>query len=422
MNHLVKSDQLDSPAITKGGWVEWPLLIYFMLHFFPPLPAALPNICLLLSIVGVCFRFREEPMLAVKRLTHPVLWLWLLLVVILGLSIFQVPAELQAESWQRYIKDIAKGSLFGAVLLLHVDSTAKVQRLMLAGVIAPGLMLAHYLYSTWQIIQTTGVFPVQRDYLYWLLLYFPFTVAVFFTMPRWRLPASIVAVGIVALAVTTGFRGAMLSLFIMLVCFVVFRGAWRLFLGALLISALGVAWIAVQHPEQGGYALKKLKQTDSSGRVENHWVPAWTLSLEQPVLGHGFGHQVFGQKVAAATAIHPEWEPRGVGRPNWMPSSPHSISFEVLFASGFPGLISLGLLYAALFWFSLKALRSQKSCLSRGVEWYFLYTCSVSLVGSYFIFAQFEAPAWRSFPVIIALVVAGIRLIIPPAEFKQELL
>jgi O-antigen ligase len=391
-----------------------------MLHFFPPLPAALPNICLLLSVVGVWFRFREEPMLAVKRLTHPVLWLWLLLVVILGLSILQVSAELQAESWQRYIKDIAKGSLFGAVLLLHVDSAAKVRRLMLAGVIAPGLMLAHYLYSTWQITQATGTFPVQRDYLYWLLLYFPFTVAVFFAMPRWRFPASVVAVGIVALAVTTGFRGAMLSLFIMLVCFVVFRGAWRLFLGVLLISVLSVAWLAVQHPEQGGYALQKLRQTDSSGRVESHWVPAWVLSLEQPVLGHGFGHQVFGQKVAAATEIHPEWRPSGLG-PDWMPSSPHSISFEVLFASGFPGLVSLGLLYTALIWFSLKALCSQKRCLSKGVESVFLYTCSVSLVGSYFIFAQFEAPAWRSFPVMIALVVAGLRLIAPPAEFKQEL-
>jgi O-antigen ligase len=212
----------------------------------------------------------------------------------------------------------------------------------------------------------------------------------------------------------------MLSLVIMLVCFVVFRGAWRLFLGVLLISALGVTWLTVQHPEQGGYALQKLRQTDSSGRVENHWVPAWVLSLEQPVFGHGFGHQVFGQKVAAATEIHPEWRPSGLG-PDWMPSSPHSISFEVLFASGFPGLVSLGLLYAALFWFSFKALPSQKNFLLIGIESVFLYTCLVSLVGSYFIFAQFEAPAWRSFPVIIALVVAGIRLVVPPAEFKREL-
>jgi hypothetical protein len=44
----------------------------------------------------------------------------------------------------------------------------------------------------------------------------------------------------------------------------------------------------------------------------------------------------------------------------------------------------------------------------------------VSLLGSYLIFAQFEAPAWRSFPVMIALVVAGIRLVAHPAELKQE--
>jgi O-antigen ligase len=419
MSNHVKRNQLDSPGLAKDGWVEWPLLFYFMLHFFPPLPAALPNFCLLLSVVGIGIRMRHEPMAALKRLAHPVVWLWLLLVILLGLSILQVPAELQAESWQRYVKDIAKGSMFGAVLLLHVDSVAKARRLMLAGMIAPALMLAHYLYSTWQITQATGVFPVQRDYLYWLLLFFPFTVAVFSSMPRWHVPASVVAAGIVALAVTTGFRGAMLSLIVMLVCFAVFRGAWRLFLGGLLISALCVAWLAVQYPVQGAYALQKLKQTDSSGRVENHWVPAWELSLEQPVLGYGFGHQVFGQKVAAATEIHPEWRPNGLG-PDWMPSSPHSISFEVLFASGFPGLISLGLLYAALLWFSVKALRTRKDALSSGVEGVFLYSCMVSLIGSYFIFAQFEAPAWRSFPVMIALVVAGIRLVAHPAELKQE--
>lgn len=419
MNNNVKPDQFDSTGLTKDGWVEWPLLFYFMQHFFPPLPAVLPNLCLLLSVVGVGVRFRKEPMVALRRLAHPVVWLWLLLVVLLGLSILQVPADLQAESWQRYVKDIVKGSLFGAVLLLHVDSVAKIRRLMLAGGVAPALMLVHYLYSTWQITQATGVFPVQRDYLYWLLLYFPFTVAVFFAMPRWRLPASVVAAGIVALAVTTGFRGAMLSLFVMLLCFAVFRGAWRLFLGALLISAIGVIWLSVQHPEQGAYALQKLKQTDSSGRVASHWLPAWTLSLERPVLGYGFGHQVFGHEVAVATDIHPEWRPIGYG-PEWTPSSPHSISFEVLFAGGFPALVSLGLLYVALFWFPLKALRSRKGSLSI-VEGIFLYTCSVSLIGSYFVFAQFEAPAWRSFPVMIGLVVAGIRLITPSAVLKSEL-
>lgn len=419
MNNHVKRGQLDLLGLVRYGWVEWPLLFYFMLHFFPPLPAALPNLCLLLSVVGVGFRFRHEPMAALRRLAHPVVGLWLLLVVLLGLSILQAPAELQAESWLRFVKDIVKGSLFGAVLLLHVDSAAKVRRLMLAGVIAPALMLVHYLYSIWQITQATGVFPVQRDYLYWLLPYFPFTVAVFIAMPRWRLPAGVVAAGIVALAVTTGFRGAMLSLFVMLVCFAVFRGAWGLFLGALLISIISVAWLSVQHPEQGGYAMQKLKQTDSSGRVANHWIPAWKLSVEHPVLGHGFGHQVFSKEVAVAAEAHPEWRPNGLG-PEWAPSSPHSISFEVLFAGGFPGLISLGLLYAALLWFPLKTLRWQKGSLS-SVEGVFLYTCSVSLIGSYFIFAQFEAPAWRSFPVMIGLVVAGMRLIAPPTALKSDL-
>lgn len=419
MNHHVKSDQCDSPCWFRDGWVELPLLIYFMLHFFPPLSATLPNLCLLLSVAGVGFRFRHEPLVAFKRLAHPIVWLWLGLVLILGLSIIQVPAELQPESWQRYVKDILKGSLFGAVLLVHLDSACKAKRLMLAAVIAPALMLAHYLYSTWQITRVTGLFPVQRDYLYWLLLYFPFAVVVFFSMPRWRLLAGVVAAGIVALAVTTGFRGAMLSLLVMLLCFAVFKGAWRLFLGALLISFLGVVWLSVQYPEQGAHTLQKLRQTDSSGRVANHWAPAWVLSLERPVLGHGFGHQVFSQKVASGTDLHPDWRPSGQGA-EWKPSSPHSITFEVLFASGFPGLFCLGLIYATVLWFSVKALRSLSVSLSSRIEAVFLYSCLVSLVGSYFVFSQFEAPAWRSFPVMIGLLVAGIRLLASPDSDKRE--
>ena len=240
-------------------------------------------------------------------------------------------------------------------------------------------------------------------------------------MPRWRLPAGLVAAGIVALAVTTGFRGAMLSLIVMLLCFAVFRGAWRLFLGALLISAVGVIWLSVMHPEQGTYVFQKLKQTDSSGRVSSHWRPAWVLSLERPVLGHGFGHQVFSQKVASGTDLHPDWRPSGEGH-EWKPSSPHSITFEVLFASGFPGLFCLGMVYAALIWFPFKALRSLKGSLPSRIEAVFLYSCLVSLVGSYFVFAQFEAPAWRSFPVMIGLLVTGIRLLASPEADKPEVL
>lgn len=397
-------------ASLKETWVEWPLLLYFMMHFFPPLPSALPNLCLLLSVLGVGLRYRSQASLALARLNHPIVWCWLLLVAILGVSLFQVPDALQAESWHRFIKDFGKGSLFGVVLLLHVDSTDKAHRIILAGVLAPAGMLLDYIFSTWQITQSTGEFPVQRDYLYWLLLYFPLAVSAVFLFPKWRILAALVAVGIIALAVTTGFRGAMLSLLVMSLAFVRFPGAWRLFLGGLMISVVGVTWLLASHPEQGSYALKKLGQTDSSGRVANHWLPAWKLSLERPVFGHGFGHLVFGQKVSAGAVTHPEWRPKFLG-PDWAPSSPHSITFEVLFAGGFPGLISLGLLYGVILWAAAKALRRRCVKLGREIDSTFMYVCFVSLLGSYFVFSQFEAPAWRSLPIMLALFAAGVRLL-----------
>ncbi len=398
------------PIAKLAEWYEWPLLGYFLLHFFPPFPAALPNICLILSVIGILTKYRKRAGEALHRLNHPVAWLWLSLAGLLAISIFQAPAELRGESWHRLFSDLGKGTLFGAVLLLHLDHRDKARRLLVAAVVAAAGMLLHYLATAWEIVDATGVFPVQRDYLYWLLLYFPLALGCYFLVPCARWPAAVVVIGIVGLAVTTGFRGAMLSLAAMFLTFASFPKAVRVLLGGILLALVGVIWLALSHPEQGNYVLYKLQQTDTSARVASHWLPAWELSLERPLVGHGFGHKIFSHKVHAGLADHPSWRPTGELE-EWAPSSPHNMTLEVLFAAGFPGLIVLGLLFAALALYLVPPLWRERFRLHTTIENGFLYAILVSLLGSYLVFSQFETPAWRSLPVLIGLALGGLQLI-----------
>lgn len=397
----------------SGGavaWYEWPFLLYFMLHFFPPLPAALPNVCLWLALLGVLQRYASQPARAMGRLNHPLLWLWLLLAGLLGLSILQVPDAMRAESWHRFVSDLGKGSLFGVVAALHLDDEGKAKRLLSAAVLGVCGMLLHYVATTVMIVHTTGNLPVQRDYLYWLLLYFPMIIGLYFIAPRWRLAAVVAAVGTIALAVATGFRGAMLSLLVMSLAFAFMPGFWRLLVVGAGVAACGVIWMLVRFPEQGGYVLSKLQQTDSSGRVASHWLPAWQLSLDHPWLGNGFGHQVFGRYVSQGLSAHPSWLPQGMSA-DWIPSSPHSVVFEVLFAAGFPGLLALAAVGGAvLICLGLPLWRS-RAAVGNSLSMIFAHSVFISLIGCYAVFAQFEAPAWRSFPVLIGLAVAAAHFI-----------
>lgn len=407
---LALPENSNAPATVAVAWYEWPLLLYFMLHFFPPLPAVLPNLCLLLALAGVLRRYSSWPAQAMARLNHPLAWLWLLLVTLLGLSILQAPEAMRAESWYRFVSDLGKGSLFGALIALHLDHADKAKRLLFAAVLAACGMLLHYAVTTLTIIQASGSLPVQRDYLYWLLLYFPMAVACYFVAPHWRLPAVVAALGTIALAVATGFRGAMLSLLAMSLSFAFMPGFWRLLLAGGGVAASGIAWMVMHFPAQGAYVLGKLQQTDSSGRVANHWLPAWQLSLEHPWLGNGFGHQVFGFYVNQGLEAHPSWLPSGMSL-DWVPSSPHSISFEVLFAAGFPALLVLaGLGLAVLICLGLPLWRS-RAAIGNSLPKLFAYSVLVSLVGCYAVFAQFEAPGWRSFPVLIGLAIAAVNLL-----------
>lgn len=392
-------------------WYEWPLLVYFILHFFPPGPPALANICLALATAGTAWRFRTAGREALARLNQPLAWAWLLFAGLLGLSLLQTPPSLQAESLDAYLSSVGRGTLFGMLLALHMDTAPKARRLLVAGLLACLVILAHYGFDTWRVMAAKGTFPIQRDYLYWLPVFFPFALGCYALIPRLRLPAIAAAAAIIALAVTTGFRGAMLTLVAMLLIFACFLPMKRILLGAAVIALAGIAVMVLMYPEQAAYVLSKLHQTDTSNRITGHWLPAWDLTLLAPWSGHGFGHEVFRHHYGLNLPLHKEWTPAWSQQLGWLPSSEHSIVFETLFSAGFPGLLALlGFSVAAIrligpaVWKRRSALRSDP-ILVVGLS------ALVAFIGNFLIFAQFEAPNWRTLAVLAGLMVAAASLL-----------
>jgi O-antigen ligase len=388
-------------------WYEWPLLIYFALHFFPPGPPALANGCLLLAVCGVAYASRSKPDRIKQLMNAPLLWLWLGFAGLIGISILQAPEALRPESWHRFMTDFGKGSLFALVLALHLDRSEKFGRLFMAATLAMLVMLVHYAFTTWQIVRSTGIFPVQRDYLYWLLFFLPLAVGNYLLSRNWRLFAAIAVVFTLALAVTTGFRGALLSIVMMLVLMFIYFRVWGLLAWGVVLAGLGVVAMTVFWPEQGTYVLSKMQQVSSSNRVTGIWIPGWEMSLNAPWFGHGFGHHVFRESYLLALEQQPAgWTPMDDGVHGFAPASPHNIYLETLFVAGFPGLLAHLVILAMAFHGLLAAIRRAAGLVNRGDSRIIAMVLLICGLGNFVIFPTFETPAWRSLPIWLAMVLA----------------
>lgn len=390
-------------------WYELPLLFCFMFHFFPPMAAGLYNTALFLAFVGILGKLKKSGLASAGKGVLPLCFAWLALALMMGISIFQVPLLLRPESWHRYISDFGKGTFLALLLLLHLDTANNARRLLMAGAMAALWMLIHCIFDATRTFLLIGELPRQRDYLYWMTMFFPFSLAIYVLPSAWRIGAGLSVVGILGLSVLSGFRGAMLSLIVMLLLFFRFARLWRPIAAASMLIVLGLVVLWAVFPEHAAHTLYKLQQTDSNGRWTNHWLPAWELTKESPWLGHGFGHQIFGRAVNEGLVEHLEWLPKGL-QMDWYPSSPHSIVFELMFSAGWLS-VGLYLLISAAICLSLFRLvwraRIQELLTQ---PWLMLSAVTLIVyVGNFVVFYQFEAPSWRSMPVIVVLAAACLR-------------
>ena len=388
------------------SWFEWPLLVYFMLHLFPPVRGPWGNACLVLGTVGVVWECRKGSCRPLQHFSRPLFYGLILLGVFFAASLAQAPSPLLAESWHRFSSHFLKGCGFALILFLYLRSDARARRLLLAGMFACTFMLLHLLLDTVRDVLTTGKLPFQRDYLFWMTFFFPFALAIFLAGSRWRWLALLSAAGVIAAAVMTGFRGAMLTLLLMLLIFSVFGRLWHLIALGLGLAVSGVAALLVWFPSQGTYALSKLQQVDSSNRVAGHWLPTWDMSWDSPWLGHGYGHEVFRHHYDLQIDSHPAWTPMWSEELGRLPSAPHSILLETFFAAGLPAVIAYLLLVAAVLSALAIPVWRQRQEL-RDDPWLLLALAVLTaFVGNYVVFFQFESPNWRTLPIAIAIAAA----------------
>lgn len=381
-------------------WFEWPLLIYFAVHFFPPAPAAFVSLCLLLGVCGVIWEKRHAAYFGTSDLNTPIFWAWCLFTGLMLLSLTQVPTELQSESWNYLRGHFLKGGLFGLVLILYLDSEQRAQRLLLAGVGAGTLMLLHCVFDTARGIVATGNLPFQRDYLFWMSFFFPFALSVYvLKQGYWRVIAIFTAGGIFALAILTGFRGATLALLSMLLMYSIFIRLWGVLLGGIGLAGIGIAALITWFPSQASYMMDKFSHFHDSDRISGHWLPAWDMAMLKPWTGQGFGHDVFAFQFARNLPEHPAW----TGQLENLPRGEHSIIFETLFSAGLPGLFAFLLLSGLLIGNMGRILWRDRSVL-RHDPWLLLaLTVLLSYIGNFLIFYQFETPAWHTLPIAAAI-------------------
>lgn len=387
-------------------WYEWPLLAYFMLHFFPPVRGPIGGACLILGTIGVLWNCRSNGCRPLATLNQPVVWCLALLGTLFAASLLQVPPAVIGESWHRFSSDFLKGCFYGLVLVLYLKDEVRARRLLMAGMFACALMMVHLVWDTARDIAVSGELPFQRDYLFWVTFFFPFALAVYLSGWRWRWAALAAASMVIAAAVMTGFRGALLTLLLMSLAFTVFGRLWRILIAGIGLAAAGLATLLAWFPQWGNYALGKFKQVDSSNRVSGHWLPAWDMGWQSPWLGHGYGHHVFRHHYGLQVDTHPMWTPMWSETLGRLPSDPHNITMEIFFAGGLPAVF----VYLALAVLVIRALAPviwQRQAALREDPWLLLALAVLTaFVGNYVVFYQFDAPSWRTLPIAIAIVAA----------------
>ncbi len=392
----------EGAALNGIRWFEVPLLFYFMVHFFPPMPSGIANLCLALGAAGVLWECRAEHWRRLERLRHPLVLAWGILVALLAISLRQVPDDLLRESWRYFSKDLLKHTLFALVILLYLDTADRARRVLLAGTLACALMLAFCLAEIAAMIWKTGRLKFQRDYLFYLMFFFPFLLVTYRFDSRWRLLCFALASATIALAFLMGFRGAVLALLVMSLIFSVFARIWGVLFFGTVFAAAGLAVFFYWFPEQAAYVLAKFQQTGSSGRVSGHWLPAWEMSMQAPWLGHGFGHHLFSYQFGLQMDQNAAWTTITTE----LPRSQHSVVFETLFMAGWPALLLLGTIVGTII-FSLGKMVWRRREAVFSSPWLSLaLAVFIALIGNFLVFYQTEDPGWRTAPIAVMLAVS----------------
>ncbi|AOY01025.1 O-antigen ligase [Jeongeupia sp. USM3] len=240
-----------------------------------------------------------------------------------------------ADSRTEYIRSVLTPSVL-LLSILAVASYFDTRTQLRLGVVASALTTVLYAWSVYQLWGALQASLFNRDYGFRFLVFLPFLLlALIGKLGRfWTgLAALLLVLQIIAIALM-GFRGAWLVLAVVVPLF-----AWRhlsrngllVLAGVVIATGIVSAKLTRQFaPQTYQYVEAKLRQTDSSGRVDFLWKPTITMIKGAPLLGHGYGNANFSKTFAAEAPKHDDWV--------WKEAThPHNIWLEVAFATGLAG-------------------------------------------------------------------------------------
>ncbi|WP_168198768.1 O-antigen ligase RfaL [Jejubacter calystegiae] len=187
-------------------------------------------------------------------------------------------------------------------------------------------------------------------------------------------------------------RGAWLATIIMGLIWLIAYREWKLITLSLLLTFAG--FIAIQNiqPQYTTKLLNKIHQTDSSARYRNGTQgTALELIMEKPVVGYGYGKNIF----------HNIYNERVKDHPNWIfkhSIGPHNIYLDIWFGCGVIGLMAfLGVIIVVL----TTLIKSISRTTDPDKMTYLMLT--VSFFGFYIIRGMFELVDIKPLGILIGL-------------------
>lgn len=196
-----------------------------------------------------------------------------------------------------------------------------------------------------------------------------------------------------AMIFATGARGAWLALFAVLALWGMYYLDKR---RAMILLAIGVVLAAASYLLLPPNLFKdRVHQgADTSLRTSGTWGPAIQMMDERPLLGFGFGKEIFNREFNRRAPDEAGWSIK-------KSKGPHSIYLEAGFAGGYPGLALITLLFVATFGYAWRAVVTCADVEEKA----FALAAWASFTGFYITRGAFESVRWAPMIILICIIV-----------------
>ncbi|AOM41755.1 O-antigen ligase RfaL [Xenorhabdus hominickii] len=303
--------------------------LYYLIKDFRQVVHSLRNhlfLSILLFVLTIFYSvgISIDPALSLKEMNKPILN---------GLLLFSftLPIVLYQESKQHIAKMILIAFIIGIVVIALTD-------------------IAKYIIKYHAIGEMPFTNYNHREFSYGFIFYFPVILCSWalwkkHSLLSWSLLVITSAISLFLLLGTLS-RGAWVAIVVATVLIILINREWKLTVAAAICLGLlagATHWSATSNPTTR-LLLHKLTQTDSSYRYSNGTQgSAWSLIMENPIKGYGFGNKVYHQVYNSRVADYPDWTFRtSIG--------PHNVFLSFWFSAGIVGLITTLLMtFSALF-------------------------------------------------------------------------